>query len=316
MSKESDLDAKAAQLRDFIFHEIPDTPTWNVNVTRMREGLALIGDFFTQTDAAVAALTALFNADHDNGTGKNPVPSEWVADAGAPTYLGAGIFSLPGDRRADYMLGHRVRAALGPSTNVEVTVQLVGFDGLANRTTITVAPPALTAALTGVSRGLVRFSVPRVVAGGIMADAILGPELADNAVTGPAVAPVTLTPQHLVPNTAAHIHFPVTRGAASTPGGVEFAYLDVAVPATRGARALLIGGCRRSLGTDESILRLRRVSPSPVELQRTLVQGRQSVMLAAVTEGVAAARTYRLSVEGLGTALTLDDGWLHYLEFA
>ncbi len=315
MSKETDLDVKASQLRDFIFQEIPDAPTWNVNVTRMREGLALIGDFFTDTDTALAELRALFEADHDVD-GTNPVPSEWVADAGAPTYLGAGVFSLPGDRRADYLRGHRVRATLAPSTNVELTVALVGFDGLANRTTITVTPPALTAALTTVSRGLVRFSVPRVVAGGIMPESILGPELATNSVTGAAIAATTITPQHLVPNAAAHIHFPATRGAASTPGGVEFAYLDVAVPATRGARALLIGGCRRSLGTDEYILRLRRVSPSPAELQRTLVQGRQSVLLAAVTEGVTAARTYRLSVEGLGTALTLDDGWLHYLEFA
>lgn len=316
MSKETDLDAKAAQLRDFIFQEIPSTATWNINVTRMREGLTLLGDFFSDTDTAIANLRALFEADHAVD-GKNPVPSEWVPDGASPTYLGAGLFSLPGDRRADYLRGHRIRAALGPSTNVEVTAQLVGFDALANRTTITVAPPALTGALSAVSHGLVRFSVPRIVAGGIMPEAILGPELADGAVKSAAIADYNVFVRNIVVGAALPYHYPVA-AAGPTPfgAGTEHTVLQLTVPATRGARALLVGTCFVNTGIGSAALRLRRHSPSPAELRLLTIPSAQAVLLLAVTSGVTEERVYRLTVTPTGAAATITNAYLDYLEFA
>ncbi len=303
MSKETVLDAQAAALRDFVPNEVPPAVTWNENVTKLRAALQTLGDYFTQTDGDVASLMALFLSDHPGGV--NPVPPEWVADTATPIFLSANQLQLPGDRRADYVIGHRIRATVGVGVYALVSAQLVGYDAIANRTTITVEPPLLTAGMSAIARGLVRFSVPRIGSA----------DLLPNAVTSPAVTPLSILTTHLGISVAAHVHFGVTRDIAAW-GGSEETYLSLTIPATRGARALLLGGLDLSLQPSSTcIVRLRRISPSPAELRLVAPPASQVLLLAAITSGVTAERTYRLTVHPSAVA-TMDNGWLDYLEFA
>ena len=131
---------------------------WNPATVALKALAALIGADFADTDGQLAALQAFFSG----GVllpAHVPISSEWVVEPSAPTFIAPTQFSLPGDHRSDYLAGHRVRANLGPSTTVVSNLTLNSlFTGIA--TIVTLADPVLTSALTAVSRGLVRGSVP------------------------------------------------------------------------------------------------------------------------------------------------------------
>lgn len=158
-AKKDALYAIAAQVRFFIDAEVPTVTQWNVNPNKLKSGLESVGDFFDQVDADHAALVAKFNADHDPVTGKNPVPSEWVTDAAAPTFLSSSQFRFSGNRTADYKVAHRIQATLG-STTVVLAITSSSYDG--SNTTLTVTPASLTSSLNKIERGLVRVSVPKI----------------------------------------------------------------------------------------------------------------------------------------------------------
>jgi hypothetical protein len=194
VSKQTDLEALADVVRDFIDQEIPTVTEWNVNPGVIEQALNQIGLFFTQTDADVAAVLALFEADHDPTTGANPIPPEWVAEASTPTFVASDRFQLAGDRRADYAQAHRVRATLGV-TQVIVAIAAVSFDSGANTTTVTVTPTSLTSQLSAIERGLVRASMPRIRAADLMPGAAqanfayVPADVAGDSFTGPIDAP-------------------------------------------------------------------------------------------------------------------------------
>ncbi len=196
MSKETQLQALANQVRDFINGEIPTVATWNVNPGVERTSLNLLGSFFTDTDGQVAALLAKFNADHDPVTGKNPIPNEWVAEPATPTFQSAAAFTLAGDRRTDYVKGHRVRLTLGPNL-VIVGLDDVTYDPGTNRTTGVCNPAVVNNTLTKVERSLVRFSVPRVQASDLMAAAVTTAALADGSITSAKLGTQQVLTQHL-----------------------------------------------------------------------------------------------------------------------
>lgn len=197
MTKESELDALAAAVRDFIDQEVPTATQWNVNPDVLRQSLTKLGDFMTAIETAHAALQALFEANHDPGTGANPVPGEWVVDTATPTFLNASQLSLPGDRRADYVIGHRIRCLLSGSP-VVVALTNVTYNGGSNVTTLQTESAVLTSGLTQVSYGLVRSSVPKVQGSDILAATIAGSRLIDLTVEGGKIADLTIPGGKLV----------------------------------------------------------------------------------------------------------------------
>jgi len=196
-TKEEQLQTLANGVNDVVDQEIPDAAKWNEPRNAIQSGFPLIGSFFTQTDASVAALQTLFNQDHDPVTGKNPVPSEWVLDASAPTFLNAAQFRLAGDRRSDYAVGHRIRVTQGASL-VIVAISGVGFDAGQNATTITVDTAVLASNLSAVARALVRFSAPKVLTADLMPDAVTTAKIVDGAVTTPKIADANVTTAKIV----------------------------------------------------------------------------------------------------------------------
>lgn len=161
MSKESDLDAIAASVRDFIDQETPTHPQWQVNVGKLRDAISAIGTFFTDTDQTAADLESRVDEEHD-AQGKHSPPSQWLRDAGAPIFVDASRFQFIGDRRADFAVGHRIRAELTLGSFVIAAIKTIAHDIGTNRTTITLDAPGLTSALSGIDRGLVRQSIPKI----------------------------------------------------------------------------------------------------------------------------------------------------------
>lgn len=168
MSKESDLDALADDVRPFVDQEIPTVGQWNENPTVLEDALHLIGDFFTLVDAAHAALLAKFNADHDPTTGENPTPNEWVPYGVAPSFVHASSFSLSLDRQADFRVGDRIRIhqGIGGNTLLIVAVTGVAYSSQSQLTSVTVRAAANDAPLTNpiasVDLALIRDSARRV----------------------------------------------------------------------------------------------------------------------------------------------------------
>lgn len=194
MSKQSDLEAAAATVRSFIDQEIPTVGQWNVNVDVLEGALMLLGGFFTDLETLIAALTALFQADHDPVTGKNPAPVEWVPEAAAPTFLTTNQFSLPNDRTADYRVHDRLRIhqGTGGATLVIVAVTGVAYSSLTLRTTITVAASGnaapLVSSLASVDRAFVHDSIRRIGGFDLIDNAVDNPRiLATDVVTGPKI---------------------------------------------------------------------------------------------------------------------------------
>lgn len=169
MSYESELHDLADAVRDFTNLEIPDVGEWNQNPAVLEDGLRTAGTFIQAVDAARAALEAKFLVDHASD-GKNPLPPEWVVDGATPVFVNASILQLPGDRTADYAVGHRMRATVGSSQVVAAITSVTTGGG---STIITLDQPVLTSGLTAVARGLVRTSMPKVKFGDIMPGALL-----------------------------------------------------------------------------------------------------------------------------------------------
>jgi hypothetical protein len=163
---------------------------WNEARQAILAGFPLLGDFFADTDGGLGTLLARFNLDHATD-GSNLPPNEWVADSAPPVFVNSGQFQLAGDRRTDYAVGHRVRAMLGTSP-VIVAVTGVSYDG--STTTVSVTPASLTSQLAAVARGLVRTSMPRVVAADLMPAAVTTDGLADQNVTAEKLAVHAATP--------------------------------------------------------------------------------------------------------------------------
>lgn len=167
MSKETDLDALAATVHDFTAGEIPPEAVWDINGTVLSDALALIGDFFTDTDGDVAALLATYTANH-NPDGSHAPPSEWIPEVGAPTFLSASSFTLPGNRTANYRAHDRVRLhqGAGGTTLVVAAVTAVSFASATNTTTLVVRTATTTApvvsTLVSIDRALARDSLPRI----------------------------------------------------------------------------------------------------------------------------------------------------------
>lgn len=161
---------------------------WNEDRSAVKTALPIVGDFFADSDGQITALRALFNADHDPNTGKNPVPPEWVVEATTPVFVNASQFQLANDRRVDYTTAQRIRAKLGVSFVIVAINGAPSYDAQQNVTTITVTPATLSAALAEVARGLVRTSMPKVQASDIVDGAIGGNALADLGVPGSKIA--------------------------------------------------------------------------------------------------------------------------------
>lgn len=195
MSKQSDLQALANAVRLFVDQEVPTVGQWNVDPQVLIDALNTLGSFFSQVDAAHAALQTLFNADHNQSTGANPVPSEWVTDPSPASFVSASQFQLSGDRRTDYAVGHRVRATMGASTPI-LSITAASF--VSGATTFTVDPPVLTSQLTAVARGLVRYSVPRVTAADIFLGAIVSQHIASGTIQQGNMGVLSVGTQQLI----------------------------------------------------------------------------------------------------------------------
>ena len=188
-TKEQQLVTLAGTVRQFADQETPTVNQWNVDPTILAQLATLVGQFFTQIEAALAAQLVLFDADHDINTGANPVPAEWIAEPAATTFIGPTQLQLPGDHRPDYAKGHRIRATIGAST-VIVAVTNVAFAG--NATTLTLESGVLTSGLTGIARALVRYSAPKVTLLDILAKSVLNAAIDDGAIDNRTIAATTI----------------------------------------------------------------------------------------------------------------------------
>jgi len=234
MSKQSELQAKAALVRLFIDQEIPPEATWNGDPIVLRDALLLLGTFCADYDAMLAAIQALFAADHNPTTGKNPLPPEWVADTGPPpVFIATNQLRLAGDRRADYAVGHRVRATLNAS-KVIVALTAVVFDGGTNTTLLTVFPNVLNGQLAALERALVRFSAPAVTALDLLADAVTTAAIAAGAVGSSELANLAILTQHL-----ADLQVTAPKLALGAVGTPQLA--NVSVTATKIALLAVLG---------------------------------------------------------------------------
>jgi hypothetical protein len=241
MSKETDLDALAAAVRNFVNLEVPTAAQWNVNPDVLRNALGTLGDFFTSVEAAHAALQALFEQDHDPITGANAIPSEWVVDPNPPTYLSATQFRLTGDRRADYTYGDRIRVTLAGQPYIVAIASVPVFTS--GNTTITVDKPWLINTLSKVEWALVRTATRKVTFNDIMEGAVLGSAMAQNSVTTLAIAALNVTNNRLAINaTRSQTTSDEEAQVPITFDGVERAVVTVTHPASTrlNARTLLL----------------------------------------------------------------------------
>lgn len=199
MSKESDLLALAGTIHDFAAGEIPPEADWDKNGTVLHDALALIGADFTATDNAVDALHDTYY-DHHNPDGSHAPQPEWVPETATPDFVSASAFTLPGDRRADYRAGDRLRLhqGAGGTTLVVVSIVSVTYSGPAVASTFVVRTAASTApvisTLVAIDRCLARDSLPRVGGFDLVDDAVDESRiLKDGVVTGPKLADDSVT---------------------------------------------------------------------------------------------------------------------------